>query len=320
MSPMLSVSSPAAQRPVSRRGAHIRPLSRVSVSARRGDAITVARPLADYLDAEGRARELFALPGRAGSVLVLDRDAATLCDRRLVAHLAADEPRENVEIICRHYLEDTSGRWCRRVQPEDLEISPSVERGSETYAVDLHASGAHVADSEGNTYRLEALAGEQPTPQLRWCRRPAGDDDNEWEQVGLRDVVGALESYEPMRTLTELAIAGQIDYPEVLLTRLCSELERLCTSPIVLNRALREAVLDAIDRRGVSMSEIAFRCGIVKHDRNGKPSGETSWLARRIGIMPEGGEKEITPWVHSDVLAVIARKGLGISPREVELQ
>ena len=121
MSPMLSVSSPAAQRPVSRRGAHIRPLSRVSVSARRGDAITVARPLADYLDAEGRARELFALPGRAGSVLVLDRDAATLCDRRLVAHLAADEPRENVEIICRHYLEDTSGRWCRRVQPEDLE-------------------------------------------------------------------------------------------------------------------------------------------------------------------------------------------------------
>jgi hypothetical protein len=320
MPPMLSVSSPAAQRPVSRRGAHIRPLSRVLVSARRGDGIAVACPLAGYLDAEGRARELFALPGHAGSVLVLDRDAATLCDRRLVAHLAADEPRENVEIICRHYLKDTNGRWCRRVQPEDLEISPSVERGSEAHAVDLHASGTYVADSDGNTYRLGAPAGKQPAPQLRWCRRSAGGEDSEWEQVGLRDVVGALESYEPMRTLTELAIAGQIDYPGVLLTRLCSELERLCTSPIVLNRALREAVLDAIDHRGVSMSEIALRCGIVKRDRHGKPSGETSWLARRIGIMPEGGQKEITPWVHSNVLAVIARKGLGISPREVELQ
>ncbi len=68
------------------------------------------------------------------------------------------------------------------------------------------------------------------------------------------------------------------------------------------------------------MSEIALRCGVVKRDRRGNPSGETSWLARRIGIMPEGGEKEITPWVHSDVLAVIAREGLGLSPREVELQ
>jgi hypothetical protein len=320
MPPMLSSSSPAAQRPVSCRGAHIRPLSRLSASARRRDVIAVARPLADYLDAEGRARELLALPGHAGSVLVLDRDAATLCDRRLVAHLAADEPRENAEIICRHYLDDTNGRWCRRVQPEDLEISPAVERAPEAHAIDSHASGAYVADSDGNTYRLGVLAGEQPTPQLRWCRRSAGGDDGEWEQVALRDVVGALESYEPMRTLTERAIAGQSDYLGVLLTRLCGELERLYASPIVLNRALREAVLDAIDRHGMSMSEIALRCGIVKHDRRGKPSGETSWLARRIGIMPEGGEKEITPWVHSDVLAVIARKGLGISPREVELQ
>jgi len=26
-----------------------------------------------------------------------------------------------------------------------------------------------------------------------------------------------------------------------------------------------------------------------------------------------------TPWVHSDVLALIARRGLGLSPREVEV-
>ncbi len=175
-------------------------------------------------------------------------------------------------------------------------------------------------DSDGNTYRLGASVGERSATQLRWLRRSAGAENNEWEQVALRDVVAALESYEPMGTLTECALAHKRNYPGVLSTRLCIELERLRTSPIVLNRALREAVLEAIEHRSMSMSEIALRCGVVKRDRRGKPSGETSWLARRIGIMPEGGEKQITPWVHSDVLAVIAREGLGISPREVELQ
>jgi AraC-like DNA-binding protein len=188
------------------------------------------------------------------------------------------------------------------------------------HAVEPDVSQESVVDSKGNAYRLGAPAREHSAAQLRWCRRSIGADGSEWQQIGLRDVVAALESYEPMRTLTERAIACHRHDSGVLLTRLCSELERLCTSPIVLNRALREAVLDAIDHRGMSMSEIALRCGIVKHDRRGKASGETSWLARRVGIMPEGGETEITPWVHSDVLAVIARKGLGISPREVELQ
>ena len=123
-----------------------------------------------------------------------------------------------------------------------------------------------------------------------------------------------------MRTLTEQAIAQHEKDHNVSVTRLRSELERLDGSPVVLNRRLREAVLDAVDRGGTSMSEIALRCGVVKRDRRGKVSGETSWLARRIGIMPEGGEKSITPWIHSEVLGSIARKGLRISPREVELQ
>jgi hypothetical protein len=133
-------------------------------------------------------------------------------------------------------------------------------------------------------------------------------------------VVGALEAYEPVRALTEHAIADRTEDPGVSLARLRCEFERLCVSPVVLNRGLREAVLDAINRRGTSMSEIALRCGMVKRDRRGNVSGETSWLARRIGIMPEGGETAITPWIHSDVLGAIARKGLGITPREVELQ
>ncbi len=64
-------------------------------------------------------------------------------------------------------------------------------------------------------------------------------------------------------------------------------------SKIVLNRGLRQAVLAAAAAQGLSMSEIAVRCGRVKHDSKGKESGETSWLARRLGIAPEGGESTL---------------------------
>ena len=98
-----------------------------------------------------------------------------------------------------------------------------------------------------------------------------------------------------------------------------AELVRVQHSPIVLNRGLREAVLAVVSRGELSMSEIAIRCGRVKRDRRGNESGETSWLARRLGLQPEGGHIAPTPWVHSEVLALVARRGLGIAPREVEL-
>ncbi|HTD58241.1 MAG TPA: hypothetical protein VK672_05045 [Solirubrobacteraceae bacterium] len=250
-------------------------------------------------------------------MLVVDRDAITLCKRRLVAHLAADEPVENAEIVCRRYLEDTSGRWCRVVRPEDLHADPLAPTEHEEEPDPRPLRGCVVAP-DGTAYRLGLLGGERTSFQLRWCRRSAHSDEDSWEQTSLREVIAAFEDYEPMRTLTERAISRHGDDSSV--ARLCSELERLCASPIVLNRGLREAVLGAIDRDGTSMSEIALRCGIVKRDRRGNISGETSWLARRIGVMPEGGRNAITPWIHSDVLGAIARKGLSISPREVEIQ
>jgi hypothetical protein len=60
-------------------------------------------------------------------------------------------------------------------------------------------------------------------------------------------------------------------------------------------------------------------CGRIKHDRRGNGSGETSWLARRVGLLPSTPGDRPNPWVHSDTLALIARDGLGIAPREVEL-
>jgi hypothetical protein len=135
--------------------------------------------------------------------------------------------------------------------------------------------------------------------------------------VTLRDVVGTLQDYEPARSMTAHALE---DPPpaDVGVGSLRLELARLLRSPVVLNRALREAVARQV-LAGTTMSEIAIRCGRFKRDRRGNRSGETSWLARRIGQMPEGGEVRPTPWIHSDTLALIARDGLGLSPHEVEL-
>lgn len=319
MSPVVSSAAPTVRGSFSRRDPHAWSRSLRSRLPAGHETILISAPLATYRDGQGRARELLALPGHGGSVLVLDRDAATLCDRRLVAHLAADEPRENAELICNHYLQDTEGRWCRHMHPEDLRTTPlpcEVDRVRHK----LNRQNALVAGPDGDSYRLSPVQGERCIQQMRWCRSAAESDAACWEQLSLREVIGALESYEPMRTLTEQAIALHDKDRSVSVTRLRSELERLDGSPVVLNRRLREAVLDAVDRGGTSMSEIALRCGVVKRDRRGKVSGETSWLARRIGIMPEGGEKAITPWIHSEVLGSIARQGLRISPREVELQ
>jgi hypothetical protein len=319
MSSVTSYAASIGHESFSRRDPHARshplPLHRRA----HHESIPATTRLASYRDDQGRARELLVLPGHEGSLLVLDRDATTLCDRRLVAHLAADEPEENAELVCDHYLKDAGRRWCRRMRPEDLRIPPLATEAARV-SHDPNGQGALVTGRDRSPYRLSPVKGERCIPQMRWCRGAAGSHDRCWKQVSLRGVIGAVESYEPMRTITEQAIALHEEDHCVSVTRLRSELERLDASPVVLNRRLREAVLDAVDRDGTSMSEIALRCGVVKRDHRGKLSGETSWLARRIGIMPEGGEKAITPWIHSEVLGSIARKGLRVSPREVELQ
>ena len=137
--------------------------------------------------------------------------------------------------------------------------------------------------------------------------------------MSLREAIACLQDYEPVRTSTVWALLRYRGDGEVSTTVLRAELQRVQHSPIVLNRKLRQVVLATIEREHLSMSEIAIRCGRVKRDASGNESGETSWLARRLGILPEGGRDMPTPWIHSDVLGLISRQGLGISPREVEL-
>jgi hypothetical protein len=263
-----------------------------------------------------------ALGGRAGSLLVVDRDTATLADRRLVAHLATDEPTDNALLVCSSYLSHPDGRWCRRLRPGDLLTIPPGESPSPGGGGSLDTDEPrHVRSisAQGYVHLLRPVECERSALELRWCRRRLGHMAGQWEPVGLREVIAALENYEPVRGITAAAITRHRNDPQVALRRLCGEYRWLCTSPVVLNRALREAVLQAIDRDQLSMSEIALRCGVLKRDRQGNSRGETSWLARRVGLMPEGGAKRTTPWIHSDVLALIARKGLRVSPHEVEV-
>jgi hypothetical protein len=291
-------------RPHSRREHGVRPKRRV---------------LGRYTDQSGRRREVVARSGSAGSVLVVDRDVATLGDRRLVAHLAPDEPPENAALVCRCYLQDARRGRCRRVTPEDaravpLAVEPELARPGESQC------DASLRDGSGYEYRLELVPSGMSIPELRWRRSPAHAEDDAGESVSVREAIACLESYEPILALTGRALALHCARNDASITVLRVELARMLQSPIVLNRRLREVVLARIEREGLSMSEIAMRCGRVKRDCNGNESGETSWLARRLGILPEGGRSAPTPWVHSDVLALIARRGLGIAPREVELE
>jgi hypothetical protein len=302
-SPSLSLTSGAAKR------------RRARAKARSRQAATTANAvLGRYTDPGGRLREVLTLPGAAGSVLVVDRDAATDGDLRLVAHLGADEPLGNAALACRDYLRYPSHRWCRRLTAEDVVVAPFGERPVQ------HAASPAVTplrDHHGSTYRLGPAEAGMSIPQVRWHRLAA--ESGVPVPVGLREVVGALECYEPVRTLTVRALDRHRG-ERVSTYTLGAELARLDGSRIVLNRGLREAVVAAIASGAVSMSEITVRCGRVKRSAGAPAGGDTSWLARRVGLAPEGGRGgRPTPWVHSEVLALIARRGLGISPREVEL-
>lgn len=319
MTPTLASTSPVQRR--SAAGNAAAPSRRRRTRARRdGSSGSEHVLLGRYTDRHGRPREVIVRHGVAGSVLVLDRDGITHGDRRLVAHLAADEPAGNAALVCTRYLEDAGADRprCRLVTADDLRSAPFADQRETGADAQPLPGKAELVDRLGNRHRLELVQSGMSIPELRWCRRAPESVAGGCTPVSVREVVASLESYEPVCTLTSRALSLH-GGGEVSTAVLGAELVRVRESPIVLNRGLREAVLARIERQELSMSEIAIRCGRLKRDRKGNESGETSWLARRLGLLPEGGQSTTTPWIHSDVLALITRRGLGISPREVEL-
>jgi hypothetical protein len=257
----------------------------------------------------GAMREIARLPIADGSALVVDRLSGTYGDARLLARLAADEPPENAQILCALYLADESRGRCRPMTGADLDAAPAPEAPDVCREHELR-------DANGVVYRIQEVVLDGCFPELRWTHSILPE---RFETVRLREVVARFEDYEPTRSITANALAAHRTDPTLSTSCLTAELTRLAESPIVLNRRLREAVQSRLARGDLTMSEIAIRCGRCKRDRRGNVSGETSWLARRIGQLPEGGADQPTPWVHSDTLALIAREGLAMSPNEVEL-
>jgi len=318
MTPTLSSTPPLRRRSARR---ELDPAPQGGRTRRRRRVETDRQPLGRYIDLQGRTREVHARAGSAGSVLVVDRDAVSGGDRRLVAHLASDEPAENAVLVWEQYVKDVAGKasCCRHVTADDARTAPhSNSAEGESYLASIAAS-EEPTDSLGCVYRLELLPSGMSIPELRWRRYRPKLPHGTLEPVSVRDAIASIEDYEPVRALTLRAARSRLDDDTVSTTVLRSELKRMLESPIVLNRRLREVVLATSAQQQLSMSEIALRCGRVKRDSKGNESGETSWLARRLGLLPEAGRCAPTPWIHSDVLGLIARSGLGMAPREVEL-
>lgn len=265
------------------------------------------RTLATY-ESDRRERTICAIAVADGSLLVVDRRNRDFADARLVARIDRDEPPHNARIVCDHYLRNP--RPCRPLTDADLDVCVRSPEHPDLDDIDIESP---LQARDGSRFRLAVCPGEPG--EVRWVRDAVGQPG----PVSVRCVVGAVQDYEPVRTLSRAAVARHRQTPGVTITTLGTELRRLGGSRIVLNRLLRETVLETVRVHSLSMSAIARRCGRLKRDGRGNVSGETSWLARRIGLLPAGGDTAPTPWIHSDVLALIARRGLGIDPREVEL-
>jgi len=252
-------------------------------------------------------RTIIAIHDAGDGTLLIDK-VTDGSDPRLVGRIDPDEPDGNAQLLAELYLADPTRGRCRRVTDDDFQATVH-----EPVLSDVRWDLALPAEI-GEALQLQAVPVEGSIPAARWTRtNGAGVRD----VVSVRDVIGQLEDYEPALTFTEAAVRHheQADISTILLR---GELKRMHASSIVLNRRLREHVQQAV-AGGLTMSEIAIRCGRVKHDEHGRVSGDTSWLARRIGQLPAAGEGTPTPWVHSDVLALVARDGLGVAPREVEV-
>jgi hypothetical protein len=192
------------------------------------------RTLARYLDWNGHRREVIARRGFAGSLLVVDRDADTLGDRRLVAHLGADEPPENAAVVCRVYLDDAkaSGHRGRSLREEDLQTAPLDEEDTPEWTSLQRGCRHHLLDRDGRPHQLELVQTGMSIPELRWQR--LSPCEGEQRSVSVRDVIATLERYEPVRTLTRGALALHGADPAVSVTVLRAEFERVLVSPIVL--------------------------------------------------------------------------------------
>ncbi len=269
------------------------------------------RLLGRYRDPDGALRTIVAIPGAQESTLIVDRVGGADTDTRLVAHLDAedeahtlDRSRDTAYLIAELYLRDPSRGWCRPLHGADLDAVPE-----DAPAAQIRRT---LTGSDGVTYGLRIVtAGAQR--ELRWV---AAAPTAQPRAVSVRAVIAALECYEPVRAITIAALARYADC-DVQCRRLHDELRRVDRGRCVLNRRLREAVVRTVERGELTYSEIARRC--ERNHGGADNCGDTSWLKRRIGLLPDLDAERPTPWLRAETLALIAREGLGVDPVSVEV-
>ncbi len=131
---------------------------------RRRRSARASKVLASYVDELGRPRDVVSYGAAHGSRLVIDRDRLTSGDRRLVAHLGADEPAENARIVCDLYMGDDRKR-CRQATMQDL-YAPAMRgpdgRRSTASKPSRAIHGKELRDATGNRYRLAPVAMRSP--------------------------------------------------------------------------------------------------------------------------------------------------------------
>ena len=189
-------------------------------------------PLAHYTDRDGREREIVGIPGAGGSMLVVDRIHGGVGEERVVAHLCPDEPNENARIVTSLYLSDPRPRRCRALRDEDLHGAPPDWTTEQQMLADQAEAQDQEAlvDQDRFAYEL-AEQGLLAVRELRWQRR---SPDGSAEPVTLRQVIGALQSYEPARTRTAQALQRYDGDGEISVTCLRGEFERISSSSSVL--------------------------------------------------------------------------------------
>ncbi len=135
------------------------------------------RSLGSYVRVDsGQTREAVSLKRPDGSTLVVDYQHGTLSDGRLVAHLPADEPPENAQIVCELYLaDDTKGRCCA-VTAEDFDLTRHATAPSP--ADDAPTALDAVNDADGHVYRIRELPTLETMSELRWTRSREPDPES----------------------------------------------------------------------------------------------------------------------------------------------
>jgi hypothetical protein len=138
---------------------------------RRPPSASAGEVLGQYTDRLGSSREIVARSGAGGSALVIDRDAATFGDGRLVAHLAPDEPAESPSLMCDQYLADARRR-CGRVTSADLETIPDPQDDRQGHNQGEAPDSNLLVDRHGRSYNLEPVLGSLSIPEIRWQQYP----------------------------------------------------------------------------------------------------------------------------------------------------